>query len=145
MRFSTRPRVESPDLIGQVVGLCVVESKAPSVSNRTRWRIRCRALTPEGTCGELFYLETAQVHTYQKPGHELFCCTPCRKRRRAAASLVRFTCEGCSAPVEMPRAKQRARSEQTQRMCKFCAIRAGRTYAEGARATRRAERKAANG
>lgn len=136
-----RPRgAIAPDLTGQRLGLCVVDSKAPSVNNSARWRIRCQAITPErDQCGEIFYLSTSHVRGYQRPGNELFACKACRLRRRQARQLVRFTCEGCSSPVEMPRSKLKQRSAFTQGFCKDCAIRAGRTLAQGARITRRAQ------
>jgi len=147
VRFDPHRRargVEPPDLTGQVVGLCIVESKAPSVNARQRWRIRCHAMTPErDDCGALLYLETAHIRQYQQPGHELFACKECRARRRAAANLVRFACEGCRAHVEIPKHRQAQRSELTKRLCPHCAIKAGRTHAEGTRMTQRAERRQA--
>lgn len=132
-----RPRgLNPPDLTGQRLGLCVVDSKAPSVTNNQRWRIRCNAITAErDQCGELFYLETYDVRRYQKPGHELYACSKCRTARRAATSIVRFSCEACSAQVEMSRKNYKRRSKLVKEFCPHCAVKAGRTHAAGGRLT----------
>lgn len=147
MRFNPHRRaagVLAPDLTGQVVGLCVVDGKAPSVRSQQRWRIRCNAMTPErDQCGVLFYLATHEVRAYQRPGQELFACHECRARRRRALNLVRFSCEACSSSVEMTKPKYAARSELVKRFCPHCAFKAARTHAAGTRVTQLAARKAA--
>lgn len=120
-----------PDLTGQRLGLCVVDSKAPSVNDRQRWRIRCQAITPDrDQCGGIFYLETSHVRVYQRPGNELFACPACRAARRAARRLVRFSCEGCSASVEMRRKRWNQRVFKD--FCRHCAQKIGRLHSAAA-------------
>jgi hypothetical protein len=61
------------DLVGLKIGHCVVESQAPSVSNQSRWRIRC-------SCGALFLAETGTVKHAAKRG--AWGCSTCWSRRR---------------------------------------------------------------
>jgi hypothetical protein len=147
VRFNPHRRargVLAPDLTGQVVGLCVVDSLAPAVDSSQRWRVRCNAITPErDQCGVTFYMTTTHVRQYQQPGNELFCCAACRSRRRQAMNLVRFSCEGCRATCEMTRTKYEARPEQVKRLCGHCASCAARTRAAGTRLTQYAARRSA--
>jgi hypothetical protein len=69
--LSPTRRARLVDLTDVFVDGCRVESRAPSVSNQSRYRVLCR-------CGSTFLAETGQIRRAQWRG--TWGCVGCQKR-----------------------------------------------------------------